>query len=469
MSAALAAPAAQAPVTFSEHVAPILFANCASCHRPGEAAPFPLLNYRDARPLARAIAAATTTRVMPPWKAAPGDYPFRHTRRLSDEQVAILARWANEGALEGNPARLPPLPAFTDGWQLGPPDLVVSMPEPFEVPAKGPDIYRSFVLPLGLDRDVWVRAVEFRPGDRAVVHHSLFFLDATGAARERDARDPLPGFASSMGGGVASFTGGRGRGARALLGGTGGSPDDVSARGVGWLGGWALGGRPQELPDGLAFFVPKGADLVLSTHFHTSGQPAREQSRVGLHFSTAPPRQAFATIQLPPLFGVFEGLEIPAGESSYVLRDSFTLPVDVRAFEVGGHAHYLGKSMRLTATLPDGTAKTLLSIEDWDFAWQERYAFERFVALPAGTRLDAELRYDNSAGNRRNPSQPPVPVTWGEESTDEMGSISLHVVAANPAELTTLQQALATHMRQAAVTRPGLGQLLRRRGFGRGL
>jgi hypothetical protein len=159
---------------------------------------------------------------------------------------------------------------------------------------------------------------------------------------------------------------------------------------------------------------------------------------------------------------VFEGLSIPAGAANYVIRDSFTVPIDVRAFDVGAHAHYLGKAMRLTATMPDGAVRRLLSIEDWDFGWQERYPFQDFVALPAGTRLDVEVRYDNSAGNRRNPSRPPVPVTWGEESTDEMGSIALQVVAAHPEELPTLQRAIAGHVRHAALTRPGLRQLLER-------
>ena len=197
----VATPRAQtSTTTFSEQVAPILFTNCTTCHRPGEAAPFSLLSYRDARPLAKAIAAATASRVMPPWKAAPSDYAFDNARRLTDEQIATIQRWVADGAPEGNPAKTPALPRFTEGWQLGTPDLVVTMPEPFEVPASGPDVFRNFVVPLNLDRDTWVRAVDFRPSARAVVHHSLFFLDATGAARARDAEDPAPGFPGGMGG-----------------------------------------------------------------------------------------------------------------------------------------------------------------------------------------------------------------------------------------------------------------------------
>jgi hypothetical protein len=463
-----AVPRAQGPVTFSEHVAPIVFANCTPCHRPGEAAPFALMSYRDARPLAKAIASATASRAMPPWKAGPSDYPFTNARLLTDEQIAVIQRWVAEGMLEGDPARVPPLPQFTVGWQLGLPDLAVTMSEAFEVPARGPDVYRNFVVPLNLDRDTWVRAVDFRPSARSVVHHSLFFLDATGGARERDAEDPLPGFPGGMGGGRVVGTGRGGAGLAALLtgrGGGGGDPSDNQVgRAGGGLGGWALGGRALELPEGLAFFVPKGSDLILSTHFHPSGSVQHEKSTVGLYFASGPPKQAFGTIQLPPIFGVLEGLDIPAGESHYVVRDSFVIPVDVRAFSVGAHAHYLGKQMKLTATLPDGAVKTLLRIDDWDFSWQERYGFRGFVTLPKGTRLDAEISWDNSAANKRNPTRPPMRVTWGEESNDEMGSIGLQVVAANRGELPQLQQALAEHTRQAALSRPGLRQLLQRRG-----
>jgi hypothetical protein len=460
-----AVPQAQGPITFSQHVAPILFANCTGCHRPGEAAPFQLMNYRDARPLAKAIAAATAAGVMPPWKAAPGDVEFANARSLTAAEIDTIQRWVADGAPEGDAKLLPPLPRFTEGWQLGPPDLAVTMTEAYEVPASGPDVYRSFVVPVNLDRDVWVRAIDFRPSARAVVHHSLFFLDATGAARQRDAEDPGPGFRGSMGGGVRLGGPGGGRGLAGLLGGGGADdpPVDPISRVAGGLGGWALGGRALELPDGLAFPLPKGSDLVLSTHFHPSGKVQMETSTVGLYFVSGPPTQAFTTIQLPPLFSVFEGIDIPAGQERYTLQDSFVIPIDVKAFSVGAHAHYLGKEMKLTATLPDGAVKTLLWIKDWDFSWQERHRFKDFVSLPKGTRLDAFVSYDNSSANKRNPSRPPVRVTWGEESNDEMGSIGLQVVAANRGELPQLQRAFNAHLRMAAVTRPGLKQLLQRR------
>ena len=322
------------------------------------------------------------------------------------------------------------------------------------------------MVPLNLDRDVWVRAIDFRPSARAVVHHSLFFLDATGSARERDESDPGPGFAAAWAVACGSAARGRRWRSRRSAGRRRRRTIRRPIRSRAWQADSAAGrsaAARSNCPTGLAFPLPKGSDLILSTHFHPSGKAQMEKSTVGLYFASGPPTQAFTTIQLPPLFSVFEGLDIPAGQERYTIQDSFVIPIDVKAFSVGAHAHYLGKEMKLTATLPDGTAKTLLWIKDWDFSWQERYRFKDFVSLPKGTRLDAMVSYDNSAANKRNPSRPPVRVTWGEESTDEMGSIGLQVVAANRGELPQLQRAFNEHLRTAATTRPGLKQLLQRR------
>lgn len=455
---------ANGPLTFAEEVAPIVLEKCASCHRPGEAAPFSLLTYDDVRRRGKVIAAAVAARAMPPWKAVHSDYPYRGDRRLTAAQIDILTRWVAAGMPEGDRTKTPPAPVFTPGWQLGTPDLIATMNEAFEVPAEGRDIYRNFVVALDLTEDKWVRAVDFRPSARNVVHHSLFFLDGTGTARQQDARDPGVGFPGEMGG----FAGARGQLMRMLTGGNLGPraasmemADEVRA--VGTLGGWALGANARALPDGLAFFVPKGSDLVLSIHFHPSGKVEKEASSVGLYFAAEPPTKGFAGLALPPLFGVFEGLDIPAGTKDYTVRDSYVLPIDVKAFNVGAHAHYLAKRMSLTATFPDGVTKTLLGIDDWDFAWQDQYPFEDFVMLPKGTRLDGSITYDNSSANPRNPSNPPVRVTWGDQSTDEMGSVGVLVVAANEDDLPALQMSYAAHVRQSAMSKPGLFKLLQQR------
>jgi len=459
--------------TFTEDIAPIVFNNCTSCHRPGENAPFTLMSYDDVRPRARQIANATKARQMPPWKAGPSDFAFKYDRRLTAEQIDVIQQWVAAGMPEGDAKKLPAMPKFIEGWQLGTPDLIVKMPAAYEVPASGRDIYRNFVLPLNLPNDVWIKAIDFRPQDRSVVHHSLFFLDTTGEARREDEADPLPGYNGGMGGDnvgagrglLAALAGGGGRGNAAATS-TAPAPANPQSS-TGGVGGWVPGTQAAPLPDDLAWFVPKGADLILSTHFHPSGKVAHEASTVGIYFAKQAPKQRFQGIQLPPVFGLLSGINIPAGESGYSISDSWVLPIDVKLFGIAGHAHYLAKTMKLVATLPSGEKKTVLDIADWDFGWQEQYQFANYVSLPKGTKLDATITYDNSSANKRNPSNPPKRVTWGEQSTDEMGSIILQLVSAKPGELPQLTQAFGDHMRDVAAARPGMGALMQL-GGGRG-
>src|SRR5207244_2910347 len=242
-----------------------------------------------------------------------------------------------------------PMPVLTDGWQLGTPDLILEMPKGFDVPADGQDIYRNFVIPTGVTEDKWVRALEVKPLARTVVHHILFFSDTTGGARLLDGQDGQPGFP----GFGSIFT--IGNPLQALSGG---------------LGGWVPGTTPAFLPKGIAMPLPKGADLLLQTHFHPSGQAQTEKTTVGLYFGEKPDRQ-MTQVQVPAFFGVRANIDIPAGESAYKVRSSYPLPVDVDAVGVSAHAHYLAKEAKLTATLPNGEVRILLWIKQWDFNWQD--------------------------------------------------------------------------------------------------
>lgn len=413
--------AAAAPVTFNKHIAPIIYRNCSSCHRPGEAAPFPLLSYQDVAKKGKMIGKVTAAHDMPPWKAEPASYAYRDERRLKEEEIALIQAWLQAGMPEGNAAdRLEP-PKFASGWQLGEPDLVVEMPAAYHVPAAGPDVYRNIAVPLGLTVDKWITAIDMRPSARAAVHHVLYFADGNGRVHERPQQGTEPGF-SGMRSGGASIP----------------------------LGGWAVGAQPQFFPEGLALRVPKGADLVVQYHFHPTGKPEAEKSLIGLYFARKAPERILTRIQMPPHYSLFSELDIPPGEKDFVIRDSYTLPVAVDGVGVSAHAHYIAKQLKMTAILPDGAVKTLLWIKDWDFAWQDRYFFQQFVPLPKGTRLDSEIHWDNSAANPRNPSSPPVRVTWGEESKDEMGSISLIAVAHEESDRTALQRDIARRQRELA-------------------
>ncbi len=408
-------------VTFNRQIAPIIYRNCSACHRPGEAAPFALLSYQDAVKKGKMISKVTASHLMPPWKAEPASYPYRDERRLAEDDIALIQAWVNQGMPEGNAAERPEAPKFASGWRLGEPDLVVEMPAAYHVPADGPDIYRNIAVPLGLTEDKWITAIDMRPSARAVVHHVLYFADPNGRAHEKPQQGTEPGFAGMRAGGAT-----------------------IS------LGGWAVGTQPHFFPEGLALKLPNGSDLVVQYHFHPTGKPEAEKSLIALYFAKKAPERTLARIQMPPTYSLFSGLDIPAGEKDFVIRDSFTLPVAVDAVGVGAHAHYLGKRMNMTATLPGGEAKTLLLIKDWDFAWQDRYFYQQLVPLPRGTRLEVEIHWDNSAENPRNPSSPPVRVTWGEESKDEMGSISLMVVPHEESDFAALQEDTTRHRNQLA-------------------
>lgn len=404
-------------VTFSQHIAPIIYANCTKCHRPGQVAPFSLLTYADVAAKGNLVASQTLSRYMPPWKPEPGWAAYRDERHLTDQQIALIQQWVNDGMPQGDPALAPPIPTYPSGWQLGTPDLVLEMPAGFTVPADGPDIYRNFALPTNLTSDKWVRAIEFQPSARPVVHHSLFFSDNTGGARAEDGKDGQPGFP-----GFGSIF-------------TVGNP--LSALNGG-LGGWVPGTTPAFLPNGITLPLPAGSDFLLQTHFHPNGAPYTEKTVIGLYFGPPPARQ-MTQIQVPAFFGIRANIDIPAGVADYKVRGSYTLPAAADAVGVSAHAHYLAKEAKLTATLPTGEVRILLWIRQWDFNWQDQYLFQDLVPLPQGTRLDGELTYDNSDGNYRNPNSPPKRVTWGEQSTDEMGSLLLNVVPHNAADLGLLQ------------------------------
>lgn len=452
-SAATAQEKGAAP-TFNKDVAPILFNQCATCHRPGEAAPFPLLTYQDAKKRGKLIGQVTQARQMPPWKADKGDVSFRNERRLQDAEIVVLQQWLASGMPEGEKNDLPAQPAFPGGWPLGKPDLVVKMPKSYSVPAEGRDIYRNFALALDLKEDKWVKAIDFRPSAASVVHHTLFFLDTTGTAAKKELASGEVGTTGGMSA-LARLGGKEKRGG--ILGGLGGLGGEGGTQtpSVGGLGGWALGAQARSLPDGLAYRLPKGSDLILSTHFHPSGKAEKEASTIALYFADKPPVQRFTGLQIPMGFGILEGIDIPAGKKDYAIEDSFVVPVDVKAFAASAHAHYLGKDFSMTATTPDGKVKKLLHIPDWDFGWQEQYQFKDYFDLPKGTKIVVKMTFDNSADNPRNPTSPPRRVRWGKESTDEMGSMTLQVVAAKEEEFTKLQEAYRQHVREAVMKKIG--------------
>jgi hypothetical protein len=381
---------ADAQTTYARDIAPILFAHCAECHRPGEVAPFSLLTYADAARRAENIARVTGRRLMPPWRAETAFGHFLDERRLSERQIAMIQSWAKSGAPQGDAADLPPQPKFPTGWRLGEPDAVAEMPVEFTMPADGPDVFQHFVIPLNLSKDETIVGVEFRPGNAAVVHHAVLFLDTRGGARARDAQTPEPGWRTS---------------------------GSIDASVTSMIGVWTPGMTPRFYPENVGIPLDKGADAVVQLHLHPSGKEEKVRPKLGLYFAKRPVTKVMS--RNPLLLGTLI-IEIPPGQKRYKTGSSLVLPIDVTLTSVFPHMHLIGKEMKVTATLPDKTEKPLIWIKDWNFYWQDAYVYREPVRLPKGTRVNVTAFYDNSPQNPFNPHSPPKTVLFGNESTDEM-------------------------------------------------
>jgi len=391
---------ASSPVTFTRDIAPIVFQYCSPCHRPGEAAPFPLLTYDDTAKFARQIAFMTERRIMPPWLPAPGEFKFVGELRLSEEQIALFKRWAEAGAPQGDLRDLPPEPKFTPGWQLGKPDLILHARKPYSLAASGTDNYWNFIFPTDFPDVRWVKAIEIRPGEKRVVHHANILLDRmhSSRAQEKHRGDGFPGMELRIE--SESF-----------------DPDSH-------IFFWKPGSVPHVEPEDMALRLDPGSDFVLNTHLQPSGKAESIEPSIGIYFTDKPARKFPVLLELQNDLA----LDIPPDVSDFLVTDSFTIPVDVDLLAIYPHAHYLGKELAATAAFPDGTTKTLISIPHWDLNWQAVFYYAEQVFLPKGTVINMRYVYDNSASNIANPNHPPQRVQGGNRTVDEMAHLWLQVL-----------------------------------------
>ncbi len=404
-----ATPTDSRPVTFNRDVAPIIFTRCAGCHRPGEMAPFSLLGYEDVSSRAELVEAATDRRFMPPWLPVPGYGTFAADRSLSDEEIGVIRRWIEGGLVEGEPDDLPAMPEWTQGWQLGEPDLVVRMPE-YRVRAEGPDVFRNFVIEVPIPSTRWVEALELRPHNRRVVHHAVIQIDENGGSRRLQELDPGPGFEGMF-------------------------AQSTSHHPSGFFIGWTPGKVPRSPVEGASWRLEPTTDLVLQLHLRPTGREEVLDASIGLYFADEAPVLHPVLITLGS-----QVIDIPPGEDDYQIQDSYTLPVDVEVLGVYPHAHYLGDEMQVWSDLPDGGREWLLRIDDWDFNWQDEYRYADPVHLPRGSTLRMEYSYDNSESNPKNPNRPPRRVVYGPNSADEMGDLVLQVLPRSRADLAVLDR-----------------------------
>lgn len=389
------------PLTFVGDIAPLVYTRCAPCHHPDGDAPFSLIGYEEVRRRSRQIVEVTRRHYMPPWKADAGAGPFLGARGLSEAEIDRLARWVAAGAPEGPRALTPAPPLFASGWLYGAPDIVLTLPA-YSLRADGPDVFRNFVVSLPGQGPRYVRGFQFRPGGRAV-HHANIFVDRTPASRQMDEADPAPGY-------------------EGLILHSAEFPD-------GHFLGWTPGQAAPPGPSDLTWRVDGGSDLVVQLHLQPTGRVETVQPRIGLYLTDRPAATTPTMIRLGR-----QNLDIPAEAAAFRVADAFVLPVDVQVLAIQPHAHQRARRVRADAVLPDGTRRPLIGISDWDFRWQDQYRYAEPFWLPAGTRLESEYLFDNSAANPRNPDSPPRRVEWGWRTSDEMGDVWIQVTTRSAAD-----------------------------------
>jgi hypothetical protein len=407
------APAAGDVPTFSRDVAPILYAKCVGCHRPGEVAPMSLITFSEVRPWAKSIREKVASRVMPPWHADTRYGKFRNDLSLPQREIDTLIRWVDGGAPEGNPAQMPKLPAFAEGWQIGTPDQVFEMSSEYEVPARGTIDYQYFEVPTNFAEDRWMQAGEVRPGDRAHVHHIIVYV-----------RDPKPNAPPAV------------MNVRPILAVTQAtrtpaatqSPATTAPRqtpavsgaqarplgGDAMLVNWAVGEDSPVFLPGVAKRIPAGATLIFQVHYTTNGTPGRDRSKLGVILAKDPPAREIRTGLISNAL-----FSIPAGASNHTVEAEASFSEDVKVWSLHPHMHLRGKDMTFTATYPDGKQQVLLSVPKFDFGWQTDYWLAEPLLLPKGSKLQVTAHFDNSAANKVNPD-PAATVRWGDQTWEEM-------------------------------------------------
>lgn len=360
-------------VTYTNQVARILQKNCQECHRPGHIGPFTLMTYGNAKGWADMIRETVSDGRMPPWHADPRYSKFANDRRLSKDEKETLLAWIDKGCPKGDDKDLPPPKEWHEGWWIGKPDFVISMKEPFTVPAdagKAGVPYKYFTVPTNFTEDRWIQAAEARPGNRAVVHHIIVTVTMPGQERS-----------------LLNFN---------------------------YLVGVAPGEEPLVLPPGMAKKIPKGASLTFQMHYTPNGIEQTDQSAVGLIFCKEPPTQLVRTAAISQ-----RGFAIPPGAGNHPVTSSAKYDKDTVILSFMPHMHLRGKDFEYRVEYPDGRSEIVLSAPRYDFAWQTRYVLAQPLKIPAGSKVVCNAHFDNSADNRSNPD-PSVTVRWGNQTWDEM-------------------------------------------------
>jgi hypothetical protein len=431
-------------VTFSKDVAPIFYSDCVECHKPKDIAPMSLITYKDARPWARSIREMVADRQMPPWHADPHIGQFSNNRSLSQKDINTIVAWVDQGAVEGDAKDMPALPSFIEGWQIGKPDVVLSMSEDFAIPANGPDEYIYFTIPTNFKEDKWIQAAEFHPGNKAVVHHAIAFIQPPEVAAMMKMLGGADGEAAALGGKNSIFYR-DGKLIRVKMdapilddgcgNANGGSSFGDAGGGMGGmplLAGYAPGKDIEKWEPGTALKVPAGSNIVFQMHYSNfrgaRNKDETDRTSLGLVFAKEPPKKMVVAM------GVLNDFfEIPAGDPDHEVTACQTLDKDVQLIDYMPHMHLRGKAMKYEAVYPDGHRETLLWVPQYSFNWQTVYYLKEPITLPKGTKLIITAHFDNSERNKYNPDPTKV-VRWGDPTYDEMTIGWVHYTVPVPPE-----------------------------------
>jgi len=416
---------ARSSVTFNKEIAPLFFKHCADCHRPGEAAPFSALSYKDVRPWAKSIREKVTNRSMPPWHADPHTGQWANDRRLAQAEIDAVVAWVDSGAKEGEAKDLPPAPKFADGWTIGKPDMVIPLPETFTLEANGPDEYQYFEVDPGFKQDVYVQRAEARPDNRKIVHHIIAFvvppskdakrptltkeeLEKLRAKMEKESIFYRDGFLQRVKLDAPVYDDGCAMPPSAKK--------DPSSDELGTLlCGYAPGMNQGIWEPGTVKKIPAGAKIFFQMHYSkVAGSVQQDRSSIGLIFAKTPPQKQLFT---QPIANNY--FKIPPGAENHTVTACWTAPANLHLVTLMPHMHLRGKSQKIEAILPDGSKRVLLDVPNYSFSWQTVYYAKQPIGLPKGTKLVVTSTFDNSAKNKYNPDPTKV-VRWGDPTYDEM-------------------------------------------------
>jgi mono/diheme cytochrome c family protein len=443
----LALPASQAietksaapGVTFTKDVAPIFFKSCAECHRPGEAAPFSVLSYKDVRPWAKSIREKVVNREMPPWHADPHVGEWANDRRLKQQEIDAITAWIDGGAKEGDVKDLPAAPQFAEGWTIGKPDVVIEMPEEFTLEGSGPDEYQYFDVPTNFTEDKYVQMAEARPGNRKVVHHVIAFVVPPGSPNmakiPKEQRDKALEMALKN---SPFYRDGyliRLKPDQPVYNDVNEIPPNLRGdAGIGdFLTGYAPGSIPSVWSPGVAKKIPAGATLRFQVHYSkVAGSEQKDRSKIGLIFAKQPPEK---TVKSRAASNIY--FQIPPGAERHKVTAVWKPSVDITIHSLSPHMHYRGAAMEYKVVYPDGGAEMLLNVPKYSFNWQMTYNPKKLLRVPAGSRIEVTAYFDNSTKNKLNPD-PSKAVRHGEPTYDEMMMGFVEYVTEKPKQLAAI-------------------------------